>query len=161
MTEQEKTGKFLPAFFVDVVEKGQQFTAGELPRHITLFPPVQAEYDIAHMGNELKYQFNPEIPFDARVIEEPVLFGLEQNIPVQRVESADLQRIHTHLVGVLGNLLHNDMFRKPYNPHITIVDKELEGGTVLPVASFSIVERQLGVSSLWTVVDKIGFKGEL
>lgn len=160
MAEQEKTGKFLPAFFVDVVEKGQTFPAGELPRHITLFPPLQTPYNHEEMGSMLKYQFNPEIPFTAMVGDND-FFGPENDIPVQRTESPNLERIHNRLVSVLGTLLHDPTFRRPYNPHITVVGDSLEKGQLIPVAGFSIIERRRDTLESWVVADKIGFKGDL
>ncbi len=148
--------EFIPAFFVDVVEKGETFPRGKWPPHITLFPPLLAPY-YNYYGDTMRGVVNTLSPFDVTVGEDD-LFGPDHNVPVKRIqESPRLQVVHTALVRTLANLMHDPTYRQPYNPHITAQPgMTLATGDTVHVGGFSVVEKESGV---WTVVDKIGFKG--
>ncbi len=157
---EERGSKFLPAFFVDIVEVGQTFRSGDLPLHVTLFPPLQARYE-KEFGYVMKGVVNPQTPFEVTVGEED-LFGPEYDVPVFHIEeSPQLKRIHQSLVHALGVLLHDDTYRQPYNPHITIRPGEqtVHTGDNILIGGFSIVEKN--IRGNWEVVDNIGLKGKV
>lgn len=156
----ERSEKFLPAFFVPVVEQGEEFALGELPLHITLFPPLGQKY-LEEYSDQLKAAMNPFSAFDVTV-EKDDLFGENHDIPVKRIyKSEELERVHGALVYCLGNLSHDSTWRRPYNPHISVPEAEcqLQDGDTIYVGGFSIVQKS-SPASLWKVVDKIGFKGQ-
>lgn len=159
MTEQEaRGGKFLPAFFVEPVLLGEEFASGELPLHMTYFPPVKAELTPELVG-KLRTYVNPMPPFMATV-GESALFGPEHDIHVKRVESTpQLQAVHRRLVAVLQYLPHSSVYRIPYNPHITLPegDSRVQTGDKIEVGGFSIIEKTPHGS--WQVMAKIGLKG--
>ena len=65
--------KFVPAFFVDIVEMGTVFEPGEWPHHITMFPPVEETYRCEY-GEQLRHAVNPMAPFDV-VVGKSALYG--------------------------------------------------------------------------------------
>ncbi len=156
--------EFIPAFFVDVVEKGEVFPSGAAhwPLHITLFPPLEAPY-YPYYGDKMRSVVNTMAPFDVTLSEdEPVMFGPNEDIPVRLINEAPrLRVIHDALVRTLANLTHDPTYRRPYNPHITIrPDIDLDPGKKIHIGGFSIVEKTVGSNGeIWTVVDKIGLKG--
>ena len=152
--------KFFPGFFLDIVDKRAQYSGGELPHRITLFPPLQQPYQTA-FGEELRTIVNPLQPFEVTVATGTAMFGDESEPQlVKLIEPSErLQLLHTTLVRVLGNLLHDEKYRQPYNPHISVASgQEVPDGTTIHIGGFSILEKIQGQS--WTVVDKIGLKGD-
>ena len=149
--------KFVPAFFVDIVEKGETFPLGDWPLHITLFPPILAPY-LGRYGEQLRSTVNAMSPFDVTVGEDDK-FGPNKDLPVLRIaESPRLRALHGELVGALANLMHDPTYRQPYNPHISkIPGMAIETGDIINIGGFSIVEKKNG---LWMVTDKIGLRGK-
>lgn len=161
MTFQEKPAKFLPAFFVDVVELGEEFPSGELPLHMTYFPPVQTTFD-PELAPVLRRLINPMPPFLARVGKDDK-FGENFDIPVKRVEhSPRIMAVHRALVATLQCLPHSAQYRTPYRPHITVDLKSdrIKTGDVLEMGGLSIVEKN-SYRGTWQVLAKIGLKGSL
>ncbi len=160
MSEQEmRGGKFLPAFFVDEVKLNETFLSGTWPLHITLFPPVRAEYT-GEYGEQVRRFVNPVEPFDV-VVGASAFFGPDEDIYVRKIESSSsLQTVHQGLVKALAYLTHDPTYRLPYNPHITLDkhDARIERGDVIWVEGMSIVA-QSADSREWRVVDKMRFKG--
>ena len=150
--------KFFPGFFLDVIDKQSQYGSGELPHRITLFPPLLQPY-LAEYGDRLRDTFNPLGPFVVRTA-GTALFGDDQEQLVRLIEPSDrLQALHATMVQVLGNLIHDDRYRQPYNPHISLrTEDEIPQGHLIHIGGFSVVEKVQGQS--WVVVDKIGLKGD-
>jgi hypothetical protein len=148
--------EFAPAFLVDIVEKGETFPLGDWPLHITLFPPLLTPYH-DYYGDELRGTVNVMPPFDVTVGEDD-WFGPDHDLPVKRIaESPRLRLLHGALVGALANLMHDPTYRRPYNPHISVLPgMTIKTGDTVNIGGFSIVEK---TGRLWTVVDKIGLKG--
>jgi len=148
--------EFIPAFFVDIVQKGETFSHGEWPLHITLFPPLQTSYH-GYYGDKLRSVVTALYPFDVTVGEDD-LFGPDHDIPVKRIEeSPRLRVIHAALVRTIANLMHDPTYRQPYNPHITLQSgATIETGETINIGGFSVVKK---AGSVWTVVDKIGLNG--
>lgn len=149
--------KFLPAFFVDVIDKHKEYPAETLPHRITLFPPLEQPYDLAY-GDELRKLVNPLAPFEVKVAGDD-MFGDERDVPVKRIEDSEqLQYLHTQLVRVLGNLIHDKTYRQPYAPHISVKRHEdIPTGQSIHIEGFSIVEKVKGQA--WTVRDQMRLKG--
>lgn len=152
--------KFLPAFFVEPVELGQEFPLGELPLHMTYFPPVQAPFR-PESANHLRGLINPLPPFVATV-GDSAMFGPPDNpVHVKRIIKNDrLMNVHRRLVAALQYLPHSPQYRMPYNPHITIPegDDRVQTGDQIEIGGFSIVE-QNKFRGTWQVMAKIGLKG--
>ena len=153
--------KFVPAFFVDIVEMGTVFESGEWPHHITMFPPVEEPYRYEY-GEQLRHAVNPMTPFDV-VVGKSALYGpgREPNVPVMQIEpSLELQKIHTALVAAVSHLLHDPQYRQPYNPHITIYSPHdaVTQGALIHVGGFSIAAKR---GHAWEIVDKIGLRGDV
>lgn len=160
MIEQESPAKFLPAFFVDVVELGEEFKAGELPLHMTYFPPVKANFT-PRIADNLRRLINPMPPFEA-IVGQPGKLGDNFDIPVRFVEPSDqLFAVHRALVATLQYLPHDPKYRMPYNPHISMeeTNTRLRAGDAIPMAGLSIVEK--APYGRWQVMAKIGLKGGL
>ena len=105
--------KFVPAFFVTPVNKGEEFSSGKIPKHITLFPPLHASFTPDEIGQSLKTACNPLQPFSVSVGED-ARFGVNNDILVQCIqESEQLQLVHETLVRVIGHLMHDPGFRQP------------------------------------------------
>ncbi len=157
--EQEPSAKFLPAFFVDVVELGQEFNSGELPLHMTYFPPLKAAFDPRYAESARRF-INPIPPFTAQVGKD-VLFGDNEDIPAKLIEhSPRLLVVHRALVASIGYLTHDARYRTPYNPHITVKqgDTRISTGDEIEMAGLSIVEKD-PQRNTWKVMAKIGLKG--
>ena len=148
--------KFLPAFFVDVIEKDYSFDRGEWPAHITLFPPIEQPY-VETYAHTLRRHMNPIHPFEI-IVGEDAWFGEAGDVPVKRIiDSPELQRVHTELVRVCGILLHDPTYRQPYRPHISYPDEfGITSGQRIAVGGFCLTVKDGGV---WRVEDKVGFKG--
>jgi|GEM_PF-2999943 len=148
--------KFVPAFFVDIVEKGETFPIADWPLHITLFPPLQTPY-LGRYGEDLRGAVDGLSPFDVTVGEDDE-FGPDNDLPVLRIEeSPRLRGLYGALVDTLANLIHDPTYRQPYNPHISKkLGMTIQTGDTINIGGFSIVEKK---GSLWTVTDKIGLKG--
>lgn len=156
--EGEQSAKFVPAFFLDVVEMGQEFRSGELPLHITTFPPVEAPYDRSFTEGMRAY-LNKCRPFTVTV-EGDDMFGPEEDVPVKKFKNS-LELLGMHLVHIyaLGELLHDKTYTQPYNPHITVkTHEQLKDGTELKIGGFSVIEKTK--SGLYKVVDKVGLWGD-
>lgn len=158
----EEGREFIPAFFVDVVQKGEVFPRGAAnwPLHLTLFPPLEEPY-YPYYGDKLRSVVNTLAPFDITVGEDD-WFGPNYDVPVKRIQEAPrLRVIHNILVRTLANLTHDPTYRQPYNPHITIgPDATVETNEQIHIGGFSIVEKSVTPEGkIWTVVDKIGLKG--
>lgn len=161
MTQAEKPqeAKFIPAFFLPVVDRGQQFAPGHWPHHITLFPPLEGEYD-PEFGEQMRAELNQHYPFIVRTAGEE-LFGPEHDrtTKVRLLEpSLSLQGVHYLIEKAIGDIQHDKTFRSPYNPHVTVenYDDVRRGETIL-ISGLSIVEKRLG--GAWRVVDKVGLRG--
>ncbi len=158
----EEGREFIPAFFVDVVQKGEVFPAGgdNWPLHMTLFPPIEEPY-YPYYGEVLRSVINTMAPFEV-VVGEDGLFGPNFDVPVKRIEeSPKLRLVHQGIVRTLSQLRHDPTYRQPYNPHVSIQPgKTIETGEKIYVGGFSIVEKSVTPDGkIWTVVDKIGMKG--
>lgn len=159
LPEHETSGKFLPAFFVDVVELGEEFPSGELPLHMTYFPPVKAPLTRKGIAEARRF-INPMEPFSAQVGED-ALFGDAHDVPVKLIESTPrLVAVHRKLVDVFGNLSHDPRYRMPYRPHVTVGhdSSSIQTGDSIEIAGLSIVEKDPR-TDVWTVMAKIGLKG--
>lgn len=161
MIEQESPAKFLPAFFVDVVELGQEFQSGELPPHMTYFPPVETSFDPI-LAPILRRLINPMPPFRA-VVGEDDMFGEARTIPVKLIEpSPQVMAVHRALVATLQYLPHSTQYRQPFRPHITVDTKTppFQRGEEIEMGGLSIVEKNR-YRGTWQVLAKIGLKGGL
>jgi len=160
MAEQEaQGGKFLPAFFVEPVSLNDQFAKGELPLHMTYFPPISASFTPQH-AEQLRRYVNPMEPFMATV-GESAYFGPENDIHVKLMERSDrLLAVHRKILSVFQYLPHSTQYRMPYNPHVSIAegDTRVETGDSIEIGGFSIVEKPY-LSETWRVIAKIGLKG--
>jgi hypothetical protein len=157
--QEAQGGKFLPAFFVEPVELGDEFPRGEWPLHMTYFPPVRAQFTAGH-AEQLRRFVNPIEPFMATVGEDD-MFGPNRDVPVRlMVPSERLQAVHRRILAVFQELPHSTQFRMPYRPHVAIKsdDQRVQEGDEIEVGGFSIVERP-GNSNTWQVIAKIGLKG--
>lgn len=157
--------KLLPVFFVDEVKIGETFDKADWPLHITLFPPVEAQYT-SDLGIHMREYINPLEPFTARVNGEDT-FGKQEAIdagqgtPVYTVErTRQLMIAHKGFIKALSHLPHDSTFRQPYNPHISKQHayRQLAINEELYVEGLSVVKRDAG-SAQWTVADKMRFKG--
>lgn len=166
VTEQKISGeKLLPVFFVDEVKVGEVFDKTDWPLHITLFPPVTAQYT-SDLGIYMREYINPIEPFEVRVNGEdtygdPQSIAAGEGVPVYTVEkNRQLVAAHKGFVKALSHLPHDTTFRQPYNPHISKqhTHRELKMDEELYVEGLSIVTRDAG-SAQWTVTDKMRFKG--
>lgn len=158
---QDSSAKFLPAFFVDVVELGQQFKAGELPLHMTYFPPLRAELYPEHV-EAMRHYLNPLPPLELHVLESDY-FGDNKNQHVKRVERTPRALVaHRALVSAVGRLPHDMRYRMPFKPHITIAedDDTIKTGDTIEVGGVLIVAKPEN-SRIWTVMAKVGLKGGL
>ena len=155
--EGERSTKFVPAFFLDVVNIDQEFQSGELPLHITTFPPVEVPYNRSFTDGMRDF-LNGCRPFTVTV-EGNDKFGPEEDVLVKKIKnSLELFGLHTIQAYALGELLHDDTYIRPYDPHITVKDyNQLEDGTELEIGGFSVIEKTQ--SGLYKVIDKIGFWG--
>jgi hypothetical protein len=153
----EKLVKFLPAFFVDVIDPSVEYPAEMLPHRITLFPPLKQAYDPAY-GVDLRKLVNPLTPFDVTVSGDD-MFGDNLEIPVKRIEDSDeLQELHAQLVVALGNLTHDATYRQPYAPHISVKEhSDIPDGQKIHIEGFTIVEKVSGAA--WIVRDQMRLKG--
>ena len=163
MTEQEKSAKFLPAFFVDVVEVGQEFESGELPLKMTYFPPVETAFD-PRLAKHLRRLINPMPPFEATIGHDD-MFGDNHDIPVRHViHTGPILAVHRALVSTLQHLPHATRYRTPYNPHITpgssANDPRIQVGQTIEMGGLAIVEKTVARGT-WQVLAKIGLKGGL
>lgn len=159
--KQDSSAKFLPAFFVDVVALGQQFNAGELPLHMTYFPPLRAELSQQHV-KDMRHYLNPLPPLELQVTES-AYFGDDNNQHVKRVKRTPRVLVaHRALVSAVGRLPHDMRYRMPFNPHITIAedDTAIQTGDSIEVGGVSIIVKPEN-SRVWTVMAKIGLKGGL
>jgi hypothetical protein len=168
MSEFKTSGeKFLPVFFVDEVKIGEEFSRGEWPLHVTLFPPLETHYD-EPLGKAIRFFVNPASPFYATVVEEDIFGPQEaidegQGIFVRKLEKeSGLMKVHQGLVKALHNLRHDPTFRTPYNPHVSIdrYDLRLQEGDSVWIEGLSIAMKQPDATT-WQVVDKIRLKGEV
>ncbi len=152
----DKVPRFLLAFFLDIVEEGSTFE--ELPTHLTLFPPLFAEYNDSY-GEELKKLLNPLAPFWIAVGGQDN-FGPNHDILVHRIEeSSELRELHEKIGGVVSRIAHDSTFMRPYNPHITLKGDSfgVHEGLKIWIGGLSIIERKLGEP--WRIVRKIGLRG--
>ena len=153
-------GRFLPAFFVEPVEVGQEFPVSELPLHMTYFPPVGAPFR-PESANHLRRLINPLPPFVATVGDSAMFGPPDDPVHVKQMIKDDrLMNVHHRLVMALRHLPHSSQYRMPYNPHITIPegDDRVQTGDQIEVGGLSIVE-QSGLRGTWQVMAKIGLKG--
>ena len=161
MTGRKTQGeKFFPAFFVEPVEVGQEFAAGELPLHMTYFPPVNARFR-SEAADDLRRLINPLPPFMATVGDSAIFGPPEAPVHVKRVIKNDrLMTVHCRLVAALQYLPHSPQYRMPYNPHITIPegDDRVRTGDQIEIGGFSIVEKN-NFHNTWQVMAKIGLRG--
>ena len=160
VTNQEvRGGKFLPAFFIEPVVLGQEIAAGQLPLHMTYFPPVKTSFQPA-LANLLREYVNPMDPFIATVGEDD-FFGPNSDKPVRKmVQTQELVAVHRKILSVLQYLPHSTQYRTPYNPHISIAhdDTRIETGDSIEIGGFSIVEKP-EYAEAWRVIAKIGLRG--
>lgn len=154
----EKAAKFLPAFFLPIVEMGEQFAPGKLPLHVTLHPPIEQPYE-SSFGAELRGELNQHEPF---LVEagDGALFGPEADVPVRLVApSLALQGMHALINQAIGNLRHDATYRAPYRPHISVERLgDVPRNQTITIGGLAIVEKWRHEN--WVVVDKIGLKGE-
>lgn len=156
-SQEQRGGKFLPAFFLDMIPKGYEFQSGKWPHHVTLFPPLEEPYDPT-FGEQLRGELNHHYPFIVRTAHE-AFFGPDRTTKVRLLEpSLSLQEVHYLIEKAIGDIDHDDTYREPYNPHITVEQfDDVPKGRSIFIAGLSIVEKRLG--GTWKVVDKIGLKG--
>ena len=161
MIEQESPAKFLPAFFVDVVELGEEFPSGELPEHMTWFPPIYTGFT-PKIAEDMRRLINPIPPFIATVGEEALL-GDNHDIPVQLIESTpQLLAVRRALVSTLQHLPHSRKFEDNFTAHVTVGrnGSRFQAGDHIKMGGLSIVEKT-NYRPTWQVIAKIGLKGGL
>lgn len=148
--------KFLPAFFVEITEKGQNFGRGDWPAHITLFPPIDEAYSDTY--TEVFRQALNHVPAFDVVVGEDRLFGPDEDVPVRVIVPSDaLRAVHQELVLVCGMLLHDPTYRRPYNPHISHPEHfGIKSGQPIHIGGFCVA---VCFGGSWNIVEKIGFKG--
>lgn len=158
-SERAQEAKFVPAFFLPVVEKGESFPSGQFPQHVTLFPPLELPYD-SEFGARLRREFNHHHPFTVHTGSE-AFYGPDGETPVRLIEpSLSLQGVHYLIERAVGDTFHDKTYRHPYSPHVSVERfDDLPKGAEIFIAGLSIVEKHSGGE--WTVVDKIGLKGEI
>ena len=157
MIEQESPAKFLPAFFVDVVQLGEEFASGELPEHMTWFPPIYTEFT-PKIAEDMRRLINQITPFTAVVGEEAFL-GENHDIPVRLIESTPrLLAVRRALVSTLQHLPHSRKFEDNFTAHIT--GSRFHTGDHIKMGGLSIVEKT-NYRPTWQVISKIGLKGGL
>jgi len=156
---EKPLAKFFPGFFLDAIDESSHYRSGTLPHRITLFPPLQQKYEPS-FSDELRASVHPLAPFEVEV-GGTTLFGdtVEPQL-VRLIEpSQQLQLLHTTIVRVLGHLIHDEQYRQPYRPHISVTaEDDIRRGTKIHIGGFSVIEKVRGQS--WTVVDKIRLKGD-
>jgi hypothetical protein len=159
LAESEKTVKFLPGFFLDTVGLHATYKGGELPLHISLFPPVKDSYS-EELGVSLRKLVHPMDPFDVIIGQSDTFDDDTEKVSVRHIEdSGRLQTLHRAFVEVLAHLEHDAQYRRPYNPHVSIrPGQEVEAGSVVHIEAFSILEKP-GKEEPWEVIDKIKLKG--
>lgn len=160
MSFQESSGgKFLPAFFVEPVELGQEIE-GELPLHMTYFPPVKTAFRPQH-ADMMRQYVNAMPPFIATVGENN-WFGDKRNVPVREmVHTGPLLAVHRGILAALQHLPHPTEYSgASYRPHISIdhADTRVETGDAIEIGGFSIVEKYRS-GAPWRVMAKIGLRG--
>ena len=159
MTQPEQTVKFLPSFFLDVVEMNAIYPSGTLPLHISLFPPIKESYGLEH-GKALRKAINPLTPFDVAVGEDDTFDDEQGPVPVKHIRDSEnrLQNLHSAFVQTLAHMKHDDQYRQSYSPHISLrKNEQLKLDSTVHIAGFSIVQK-IG-NDPWEVVDKIRLKG--
>ena len=154
--EGEQIAKFLPFFSLNHIRVGQTYASGQLPLHVTVFPPIQESYDREY-GDNLRDFLSGCEPFDA-VAEGEDWFGPENDIKVKRIkDSLAIIGLHAAHVKHLGELKHDPTYTLPYRPHVTVREfSQIPDGSRIRVDSISIASKRK--SGLWTIVDefKIG-----
>ena len=157
MIEKARESKFLPVFFLPVVERGSEFPPDTLPLHVTLFPPLQARYD-PQFGDELRAQLNQHDPFIVKTAGE-AYYGPNEDIPTRLLQpSLSMQGVHALIELAIGHVLHDETYRRPYRPHISLKNfSDVTPNQSIFIAGLSIVEKHSGGD--WVVVDKVGLKG--
>ena len=149
--------KFLPAFFVDVIAKDGVYAPETLPHRITLFPPIEQAYEDSY-AKALRGVINPLEPFTVTVGADG-WFGDNGEVAVKLIQPSErLQALHQQLVIVLGNLMHDAGYRRPYSPHISVASHaDIPEGQELFIEGFTIVEKVKGAS--WHIKDQMRLKG--
>lgn len=153
------TTKFLPGFFVDVVEMHAIYEGGELPLHISLFPPIKDRYTV-ELAKSLRTLINPMDPFEVTLGQFDTFDDEEEKVGVRRIEeSGRLHTLHRAFVKALAHLEHDAQYLRPYNPHISLrAGQELEVVSTVHIGGFSVLQKP-SKEEPWIVIDKIGLKG--
>jgi 2'-5' RNA ligase len=159
VTVEKPSAKFFPGFFLDAIDESSHFISGKLPHRITLFPPLQQKYE-SSFSDELRASVHPLAPFDVTVGETALFGDMREPQLVRLIEpSQQLQLLHATIVRVLGHLIHDEQYRQPYRPHISVnAEEAIYRGTKIHIGGFSVIEKVRGQP--WIVVDKIRLKGD-
>lgn len=162
MTEREESEKIVPAFFVPVVDLGTTFKKGELPLHMTLFPPIKQALIPADV-DDLRRYIDPMPAFEVKIGESDPHFGPNRNKHVKLIEeSPRVFAVQRAILAAFGHTVsHDRQFRLPYRPHFSIKEDDtrlVTGETTIKIAGLSLVEWQVP-SQQWQVMAKIGLDG--
>ena len=159
MPVEKPLAKFFPGFFLDDIDESSHYRSGTLPHRITLFPPLQQKYEPS-FSDELRSSVHPLAPFEVEVGDTAMFGDTVEPQLVRLIEpSQQLQLLHATIVRVLGHLIHDEQYRQPYRPHISVTaEDDILRGTKIHIGGFSVIEKVRGQS--WTVVDKIRLKGD-
>ncbi len=116
------------------------------PRHVTVCPNFRSgPNDIDALAAVLS-RVAATVSLPAATVGENAQFGAGGDVPVQLVESGDLQRLHVTLMDALGSVVPVEPLAPEHNGsgyrlHVTVVDgRLLERGSALEIGTLLLVE---------------------
>lgn len=152
--------EYLLTSSIDPIKKGEQFTDGSLPRHVTIQQWFTLRYAPA-FKNALQ-NFATTLEAIEITATEDAEFGPNNDVPVRLVRNMGrLARLHTktgELIERFGGELKNPEWTGDgYNPHVTYVDGiALEEGETVSLRTIEMIRRENGVRTVEMV---LGFSG--
>ena len=154
--------EYLLTSSIDPIKKGEQFTDGLLPRHITIQQWFTLQYAPA-FKNALQNLATTLEPIEITAMEDAE-FGPNNDVPVRLVRNMGrLARLHTKISELIerfgGELKNPEWAGDGYNPHMTYVDgSALEEGETVSLRTIEMIRRENGIRTVEMVLGLSGSK---
>lgn len=151
------SAKFLPAFFVEPLARGDTIASDDLPAHIALYSEVNVPYR-PKMGELVRFAVQDTAPHQIELAER-TYDDATHSSAFRVMGSVSLSMTYRSLFTLLQSFSRETV--QPFRPRLVVSRglSQLHEGQRLPVNSITVIETHDQTTD-WEVVDVISLRGK-